>query len=38
MKYHEPDGQWFDSAVAEIWFDTSASAEAAGYTKAGSSD
>ncbi len=38
MKYHEPDGQWYGSAVAEIWFDTADSAEAAGYTKAGSSD
>jgi hypothetical protein len=38
MKYHEPDGQWFDSAVAELWFDTAVSAESAGYTKAGSSD
>jgi N utilization substance protein A len=38
MKFHEPDGQWFESAVAEVWFDTAASAESAGYTKAGSSD
>ncbi len=38
MKYHEPDGRWFSSAVAEVWFDTAESAEAAGYTKAGSSD
>ena len=35
MKYHEPDGQWFDQTVAEVWFDSAASAEAAGYTKAG---
>jgi len=35
MKYHEPDGQWFDQTVAEIWFDSAASAEAAGFTKAG---
>ena len=35
MKYHEPDGQWFEQTVAEVWFDTAASAEAAGFTKAG---
>jgi large subunit ribosomal protein L17 len=34
-KYHEPDGQWFDQTVAEVWFDTAESAEAAGFTKAG---
>ena len=21
MKYHEPDGQWFEQTVAEVWFD-----------------
>jgi large subunit ribosomal protein L17 len=35
MKYHEPDSQWFEQTVAEVWFDSAASAEAAGYTKAG---
>ena len=35
MKYHEPDGQWYDQTVAEVWFDSAASAEAAGFTKAG---
>ena len=35
MKYHEPDGQWFEGTVAEVWFDTAESAEAAGFTKAG---
>lgn len=35
MKYHEPDGQWFEQTVAEVWFDSVASAEAAGFTKAG---
>ena len=35
MKYHEPDGQWYEQTVAEVWFDTAASAEAAGFTKAG---
>jgi large subunit ribosomal protein L17 len=34
-KYHEPDGQWFDQTVAEVWFDTADSAEAAGFAKAG---
>src|SRR6187200_706663 len=35
MKYHEPDGQWYEQTVAEVWFDSAASAEAAGFTKAG---
>ena len=35
MKFHEPDGQWFGQTVAELWFDTADSAEAAGYTRAG---
>ncbi len=35
MKYHEPDSQWFEQTVAEVWFDSAASAEAAGFTKAG---
>jgi large subunit ribosomal protein L17 len=35
MKYHEPDSQWFEQTIAEVWFDSAASAEAAGYTKAG---
>ena len=35
MKFHEPDGQWYDQTVAEVWFDTAASAEAAGFTRAG---
>jgi large subunit ribosomal protein L17 len=34
-KYHEPDGQWFEQTVAEVWFATSEAAEAAGFTKAG---
>lgn len=36
MKYHEPDGQWFDQTVAEVWFKNAADAEAAGFVKAGS--
>jgi large subunit ribosomal protein L4 len=35
MKYHLPDGQWYDATVAEVWFDTAESAEAAGFTQAG---
>lgn len=35
MKFHEPDGQWFDQTVAEVWFDSVESAEAAGFTRAG---
>ena len=35
MKYHEPDGQWYDQTVAELWFQTAEAAEAAGFTKAG---
>ncbi len=35
MKFHEPDGQWFGQARAEVWFDTVESAEAAGFTRAG---
>ena len=36
MKYHEPDGQWFEQTQAEVWFKTAADAEAAGFEKAGS--
>jgi large subunit ribosomal protein L17 len=35
MKYHTPDGQWFEQTTAEVWFDTEESAQAAGFTKAG---
>jgi large subunit ribosomal protein L17 len=35
MKYHEPDGQWFEQTVAEVWFQSAEAAEAAGFTKAG---
>ena len=37
MKYHEPDGRWFDATIAEVWFRTAADAEAAGFVKAGTS-
>jgi large subunit ribosomal protein L17 len=36
MKYHEPDGQWFEQTHAEFWFKTAEDAEAAGFEKAGS--
>ncbi|MBR7743049.1 50S ribosomal protein L17 [Phycicoccus sp. BSK3Z-2] len=36
MKFHEPDGQWYEQTVAEVWFRTAEDAEAAGFTKAGS--
>jgi large subunit ribosomal protein L22 len=35
MKYHQPDGRWFDNTVAEVWFATTDAAEAAGFTEAG---
>jgi large subunit ribosomal protein L17 len=35
MKFHEPDGQWYAQTVAEVWFDSVESAEAAGFTRAG---
>ena len=35
MKYHEPDGQWYDQTIAEVWFKTAEDAEAAGFEKAG---
>ncbi len=34
-KYHTEDGQWYEQTVAEVWFDTAESAEAAGFTRAG---
>jgi large subunit ribosomal protein L4 len=37
MKYHEPDGRWYDATIAEVWFKTAADAEAAGFVKAGTS-
>ncbi len=35
MKYHEPDGQWYDQTIPEVWFRTAEAAEAAGFVKAG---
>ena len=36
MKFHRPGGQWYDATVAEVWFETVADAEAAGFVEAGS--
>lgn len=38
MKYHQPDGRWFEQTVAEVWFATTDAAEAAGFTEAGATD
>ena len=34
MLYHRPDSRSYGATVAEVWFDTAASAEAAGFTLA----
>jgi large subunit ribosomal protein L17 len=36
MLYHEPDTQYYDQTVAEVWFATAADAEAAGFGRPGS--
>jgi len=38
MMYHEPDGQWYDQTIAEVYFRTADDAEKAGFTKAGGDD
>ncbi len=35
MKYHQPDGRWYDKTVAEVYFATAEAAEVAGFTEAG---
>jgi len=35
MKYHQPDGRWYEKTVAEVYFATTEAAEAAGFTEAG---
>jgi len=35
MKFHRPDGQWYEQTIAEVWFRTAEAAEAAGFTEAG---
>ncbi|RYZ65167.1 MAG: 50S ribosomal protein L4 [Proteobacteria bacterium] len=37
-KYHVPDSQWYDQTVAEVWFDSVESAEAAGFAPAGGAE
>jgi large subunit ribosomal protein L4 len=38
MKYHTPDSQWYEQTVAEVWFDSVETAEAAGFTAPGGDD
>lgn len=35
MKFHVPGSRWYDSTVAEVWFDSAESAAAAGFAPAG---
>lgn len=35
MKYHVPGSQWYEQTDAEVWFETTEAAEAAGYEPAG---
>jgi large subunit ribosomal protein L4 len=35
MKFHEPDGQWYDATNPDFWFKSAEAAEAAGFTRAG---
>jgi large subunit ribosomal protein L17 len=35
MKYHEPDGRWYEATDAEVYFASAEAAEAAGFAKAG---
>ncbi|MGX5356749.1 50S ribosomal protein L17, sunset domain variant [Kocuria sp. KH4] len=37
MKYHVPGSRWYAGTTAEIWFDSPANAEAAGFQPAGGS-
>jgi large subunit ribosomal protein L4 len=36
MKYHTPDGQWYEQTAPDVWFETVEQAEAAGFVEAGS--
>ena len=36
MKYHQPEGQWYEQTEADVWFDSVKSAEKAGFLEAGS--
>lgn len=35
MKFHQPDGRWYEATVAEVWFTTAEAAAAAGFVEAG---
>ncbi|HAG58786.1 MAG TPA: 50S ribosomal protein L17 [Arthrobacter bacterium] len=35
MKFHVPGSRWYDSTIAEVWFDSAESAAAAGFVPAG---
>ena len=35
MKFHQPDGRWYEGTVAEVWFATPEAATAAGFSEAG---
>ena len=35
MLYHTPDSRYYRVTKAEVWFDTAASAEAAGFAQPG---
>ena len=35
MKFHKPDGRWYEATVAEVWFTTADAATAAGFVEAG---
>ena len=37
MKYHQPEGRWYEQTVAEVWFATPEAAEEAGFSEAGKS-
>jgi large subunit ribosomal protein L4 len=36
MKFHQPDGRWFEQTEPTVWFDSVESAEKAGFVEAGS--
>jgi large subunit ribosomal protein L4 len=36
MKYHQPEGRWYEQTVAEVWFSSVEAAEKAGFLEAGS--
>ncbi len=36
MKYHQPDGRWYEQTEAEVWFASTKDADRAGFVEAGS--